>query len=635
MRCRVACRLALVVFVALAVAPRLAGRAAAQVEGNRYASPTYGFVISWDAPWYVFDEVADPSIGVEGIVLTDGPSRVLFVGDPRFEGDVEACASAIVPALVTDPSVSNFQPMVGADGELVMGGDAGSAYAAFTYTVTDESGQAFDNATYVECRALPGGEAVLQILHVALTEDYESEVPAREALVANLVVPSPGEPAPAFVSGGWRMAVVGAQRAAEIAELGLDQADGQEWIVLVLDVTAWGREDAVLRLDELTLGPGDGGEPIAPDREASAAVAEEVGAATWGDGEVPFGAGETRRIAVVFPVTAGAEEAALVRLGATLPLASVLAGDADLASLPPVFGPPALVEVQVDQVVDGDTLEVTFVSDGSVGPIDLLGVAAPTGDACYAAAATDGLRSLVAERVWLEAETEGATGGARYVWTEKRDGTRILVNRKTLERGLGEFDDPGEDARFGAWLADTARLAEAERAGLWSTCAAGGEQGHAETPAAAEPEETEVAAAPGEADLAYLRALREPLGTLDLSLARYAELVANPLPGDPQWLNTMAFVLVAWALASDDVEALTPTDRYAELHVACVGATGLLDAAAHEQAPNLDDWFSGAADAVDLSGFDLGLLQARYAEAEPALTDCTDQLDAAAAEAGL
>jgi hypothetical protein len=165
---------------------------------------------------------------------------------------------------------------------------------------------------------------------------------------------------------------------------------------------------------------------------------------------------------------------------------------------------------------------------------------------------------------------------------------------------------------------------------LWTACAEGA--------AGAATEDAEPAGSPaGEptaAERTYLASWQLPRQVLEVTLGRYVDLMAAPTPGDAAWLNTMAIELLGWATIHGDLADMDPPARYADLHATCAEAIALLDAAAHEQIPNLDDWIAGQVDTVDMSAFDLALLQTRYAEAEPLLAACFDGLDAATAEAG-
>ena len=109
--------------------------------------------------------------------------------------------------------------------------------------------------------------------------------------------------------------------------------------------------------------------------------------------------------------------------------------------------------------------------------------------------------------------------------------------------------------------------------------------------------------------------------------------MANPQPGDPNWLNELAVVLTGWVLLSDGAEDRDPPDRYGDLNAAYLAVLEPFYAAAHTAAPNIDDWFTGATDTIDLSGLDLELLQSQVADAEASLGAYVALLDEAVAAA--
>ncbi len=49
----------------------------------------------------------------------------------------------------------------------------------------------------------------------------------------------------------------------------------------------------------------------------------------------------------------------------------------------------------------------------------------------------------------------------------------------------------------------------------------------------------------------YLRQIEERRELLALSLSHYDELMADPRPDDPSWLNQLVYVFVGWATVID------------------------------------------------------------------------------------
>lgn len=119
----------------------------------------------------------------------------------------------------------------------------------------------------------------------------------------------------------------------------------------------------------------------------------------------------------------------------------------------------------VVRVVDGDTVRIAV--GGRTGTIDLIGVRAPTGRQCFAAASAKALRGLLPGRSRISVADEAKVAGrGRYVTRNGR-----LVNAELLRRGGARL---GALARVGraASLRAAERTARAARRGLHGACGA-------------------------------------------------------------------------------------------------------------------------------------------------------------------
>jgi endonuclease YncB( thermonuclease family) len=445
---------------------------AAQEAGNHYVSGTYGFRVTWDDRiWFVIDQ------GIEDewdqIVLSDGITYVFISAGFGYDGLAEPCVDDAAEAMARTPGIDGLTPLVGDDGEPVRGEERDRAFGTYSYTYTYAGGETVEFIRYVECRPLIQGESVVAIDVVAPAQQYDNEFPLAQELLANLTLPSPGEPGPVFLSDHWRLAVAGAERGDGIQLVDLTPKAGKDWLVVVLDATNWGSSDDALnpRDFELRLAGTDDPIRLAPSSTVKAAAELETGPATANRG-VRIPAGETRRLTLVFQIPDTATLPALVRAGTALPLDDVLAGD-NLADLPPALGPPHLREARVDSVLGGELLRITFLSDDQGITLDLIGTDAPLQGDCHGQETAAALDALIGETVLVEREpgtpTEATISG--YLWTETDDGTPVLFNQLLVAGGYASVAAGETDTRFGTWLAETEQVAKTTGQGLWSECA--------------------------------------------------------------------------------------------------------------------------------------------------------------------
>jgi predicted metalloprotease len=94
-----------------------------------------------------------------------------------------------IESITTEVGVSDVEPMQ-RDGEVIEAGSPLVAYAALTFTLTGEDGEAVEGAVYVECRTLIGDEAVLEITHITAAEFFEEEHASVVTILRSLHMPS-------------------------------------------------------------------------------------------------------------------------------------------------------------------------------------------------------------------------------------------------------------------------------------------------------------------------------------------------------------------------------------------------------------------------------------------------------------
>ena len=122
----------------------------------------------------------------------------------------------------------------------------------------------------------------------------------------------------------------------------------------------------------------------------------------------------------------------------------------------------------VTRVVDGDTIQVNL--NGQTATVNYIGVAAPTGSACYAAQATAANAALInGQRVVLESDTQATDGNGallRYVYL--LDGR--MANEELLSNGNARTAIEKPNTKRQADLAVLEQQAYAAKRGLWSRC---------------------------------------------------------------------------------------------------------------------------------------------------------------------
>ena len=179
--------------------------AAAQVEGSRWTSPTYGFTVSWaGTDWRLDPNGSLTAVGPERldrIHLINGVSSLYFEGATRYQGDLASCVAEEANLLSRESGVSNIRPYVDETGaELVADGSDSSA-AAFTLTLAAGNNE-LELVDYIECRTLIPGEAVLIITLVTNPQVFEQELAAANAVAETITLAEETPSSPLASYGG-------------------------------------------------------------------------------------------------------------------------------------------------------------------------------------------------------------------------------------------------------------------------------------------------------------------------------------------------------------------------------------------------------------------------------------------------
>jgi plastocyanin/endonuclease YncB( thermonuclease family) len=448
---------------------------AADVTGNTWESTLFpDCSITWTDTWFLVEEVSED---YDSVQLTDGVTFAQLVAAEEAGGNAVIELAAFSRIRGADPAVSNVQKM---DDEPSLTSPEQSI-ATYSYTI-DLNGDSFDVAEYVEARTLVPGSAVLLFLAQLPLELWESEKQLIFDLAA-AITPGPGldqhldqgpalgESGPAFASGQWRVAVASASLNDSFDDLNLKAKDGKEWLVVIADVTNWSDNDGMFNARDFTVNAGLDGKTVKAARGSTKSVAKKLKLEPISDEiTIDILAGQTQRVVIVYQVPAHSLELLLVRENAYLPVADALTTELenDDLAVPPETSLGELVSAS-----DGRTVQVLIDGQDDAEKMRLLGVKPPAKSTCYDKEAKNALNNLVGQPVIVEQDAEVTDGStpSRYIWLVNADGTRTLLNDQLISTGLATVDKIPSKARFGAWLRESERVAEAQPVGLWLDCA--------------------------------------------------------------------------------------------------------------------------------------------------------------------
>jgi hypothetical protein len=191
---------------ALLLLPSLATGLAAQVEGETWTSPTYGFSVSWaGTDWEVDPSGTLTAAGPERldrVHLLNGVSSLYFEGATRDEGDLSSCVAEEANLLAQESGVSEIRPYRDSEGVQFIADGPNSSAAAFSLTLSI-AGEDVELVDYVECRTLIPDEAVIVITLVTEPTAFDTELASAQTVIDTLVQAAelPLDPLAAY--GGW------------------------------------------------------------------------------------------------------------------------------------------------------------------------------------------------------------------------------------------------------------------------------------------------------------------------------------------------------------------------------------------------------------------------------------------------
>jgi len=189
----------------------------AQIEGEGWTSPTYGFSVSWaGTEWQPDPSGTLAAVGPERLdrlQLLNGVSSLYFEGATRYQGNLPACVAEEANLLSQETGVSEIRPYRDEEGVQLVADGPNSSAAAFTLTLAIGN-QEVELVDYVECRTLIPGQAVLIITLVTEPPSFRQELAAAQTVIDTIKLREEPALEPLAAYGGWLAA---AQERASIA----------------------------------------------------------------------------------------------------------------------------------------------------------------------------------------------------------------------------------------------------------------------------------------------------------------------------------------------------------------------------------------------------------------------------------
>lgn len=314
----------------------------------------------------------------------------------------------------------------------------------------------------------------------APTEEASTPEPTEEPTVASEPTLEPQEPSvlpettpeQAVVADGFRYTLEGASIGDTVAELPeINSVGGYgEWVVLSVYGQNMSNEAQVFDMGSFKLY-ADGQEILVDVGNAWVSGLLGNTPAYGNTDAIQWAAGESHRFTLTFLAPPAAETLVLQAGDQTIDLSPALESPQPLfAEQTPV--PSDLIQATVVEVVDAETIVIEV--DGVQQTVRYLSVDAPTGDACYAAEATEANRELVeGQTVTLERQATdvNARGNwVRDVWVTNEAGQPVLVSQQLVLAGAAETNVSVPNTRFAGWLQSSQAAAQDADAGIWGTC---------------------------------------------------------------------------------------------------------------------------------------------------------------------
>lgn len=154
------------------------------VEGTEYESETYGYTLTYDDSWNV--ETDTSRRGVDTLELDNGVSSLQIIGTESDQTPTE-CVDALIDSLESDDSLSDITIALDEEDNELRDDSDEEAFVVLQVTVETDAG-ASDLTMYYTCIVIAKGESMLEITHIAESEDYNAEIENRAAVLGTLSI---------------------------------------------------------------------------------------------------------------------------------------------------------------------------------------------------------------------------------------------------------------------------------------------------------------------------------------------------------------------------------------------------------------------------------------------------------------
>ena len=180
---RMIAAVAAVVVLLMALAQVAGWPAVAQVSGNSYTNPTYGYSLTWDDTVWTVD-----TNGTGDLTLTAGDLSVTLQSGQFYSGDATACRDDLLQKLPGADNVESVRPYNGGEG--ISGESNGRAFATSQVQLSGSDGGQSQVVETIDCRTLVDGEAVLAIISTAPVSQFDAAYATIQTLLGTLSIPA-------------------------------------------------------------------------------------------------------------------------------------------------------------------------------------------------------------------------------------------------------------------------------------------------------------------------------------------------------------------------------------------------------------------------------------------------------------
>ncbi|MEZ4561299.1 MAG: hypothetical protein R2853_00995 [Thermomicrobiales bacterium] len=165
----------------------------AQISGDEWTSPTYGFTASWaGTDWRPDANAMLTAVGPEKLDrlhLINGVSSLYVEGATRYKGSLPACVETEAALLAQEGGVSNIRPFEDEEGAPLIADGPNVSSRAFQLTLDAGGGEGLELVDYIECRVLVPGESVLIITLVAEPDNFRDQMSLAQPVMDSIMIP--------------------------------------------------------------------------------------------------------------------------------------------------------------------------------------------------------------------------------------------------------------------------------------------------------------------------------------------------------------------------------------------------------------------------------------------------------------